>query len=78
MLMLNNSSTTLDAIIPKLVLLLGLKERCKIPKITKNNFWMRLFYLQLRSFCLRSVLFTYGGGTVSKKDQNQFPEGGGP
>ena len=30
------------------------------------------FYLQLRSFCLRFVFFTYNGGTVSKKDQNQF------
>ena len=37
---------------------------------------MRLFYLQLRSFYLRFVFFTYGGGTVSKKDQNQFPDGG--
>ena len=39
---------------------------------------MRLFYLQLRSFCLRFVFFTYGGGTVSKIDQTQFPEGGEP
>ena len=39
--------------------------------------WMRLFYLQLRSFCLRFVFFTYGGGTVSKKNQIQFAEGGG-
>ena len=39
-------------------------------------FWMRLFYLQLRSFCLRFVFFTYGGGTVSKEDQTQFPDGG--
>ena len=35
---------------------------------------MRLFYLQLRSFYLRFVFFTYGGGTVSKKDQTQFPD----
>ena len=38
---------------------------------------MRLFYLQLMCFCLRFVFFTYGGGTVSKKDQTQFPDGGG-
>ena len=37
---------------------------------------MRLCYLQLRSFYLRFVFFTYGGGTVSKKDQTQFPDGG--
>ena len=37
---------------------------------------MRLFYLQLRSFYLRFVFFTYGGGTVSKKDQTQFPDRG--
>ena len=37
---------------------------------------MRLFYLQLRSFYLRFVFFAYGGGTVSKKDQTQFPTGG--
>ena len=37
---------------------------------------MRLFYLQLRSFCLRFVFFTYGEGTVIKKDQTQFPDGG--
>ena len=37
---------------------------------------MRLFYLQLRSFCLRFVFFTSGGGTVSKKDQIQFPDRG--
>ena len=36
---------------------------------TTDWFWMRLFCLQLRSFCLRFVFFTYGGGTVSKKDQ---------
>ena len=41
-------------------------------------FWMHLFYLQLRSFYLRFVFFTYGGGTVSKKDQIQFPDGGEP
>ena len=37
---------------------------------------MRLFYLQLRSFYLRFVFFTYGGGTVSKKNQTQFPDRG--
>ena len=35
-----------------------------------------IFYLQLRSFYLQFVFFTYGRGTVSKKDPNQFPEGG--
>ena len=39
---------------------------------------MRLFYLQLRSFYLRLVFFTYGGGTVSKEDQTQFLDGGEP
>ena len=34
------------------------------------------FYLQLRSFYLRFVFFIYGGGTVSKKDLTQFPDGG--
>ena len=38
--------------------------------------WMRLFYLQLRSFCLRLVFFTHSGETVGKKDQTQFPDGG--
>ena len=42
-----------------------------------NFLGMRLFYLQLRSFYLWFVFFTYGGGTVSKKDQKQFPDGGG-
>ena len=36
------------------------------------------FYLQLRSSYLRFVFFTYGGGTVSKKDQNQIRDRGGP
>ena len=39
---------------------------------------MRLFFLQLRSFCLWFVFFTYCGWTVSKTDQNQFPDRGGP
>ena len=39
-------------------------------------FWMRLFYLQLRSFCLRFVFFTYGGGTVSKKTKPNFLDKG--
>ena len=41
-----------------------------------HAFWMRLFYLQLRSFYLRFIFFTYSGGTVSKKDQTQFPDRG--
>ena len=45
---------------------------------TSQKLWMRLLYLQLRSFGLRFVFFTYGGGTVSKKDQTQFPDGGEP
>ena len=39
---------------------------------------MRLLYSQLRSFCLRFVFFTYGGGTVSTKEQTRFLAGGGP
>ena len=35
-------------------------------------FRMRLFYLQLRSFCLCSS-FSYGGGTESRNDQTQTP-----
>ena len=53
---------------------------------------MCLSYLQLRSFYLRFVFFTYGGGTVSKEvtkpnfrtggtisreDQTEFPDWGG-
>ena len=38
---------------------------------------MRLFYLQLRSFYLRLVFLLTVGGTVSRKDQTQFPDGGG-
>ena len=35
------------------------------------------FYLQLRSFCLRLIIFHYGrGGNVSTKDHIEFPEGG--
>ena len=52
---------------------IGMRWPDQEPAIT---FGMRLFYLQLRSFCLRFVFFTYGGGTVSKKDQNQFLDGG--
>ena len=37
--------------------------------------WMHLCYLQLRSFYLRLIFFTYGGGTVSKKDQTHFQLG---
>ena len=44
-------------------------------KSSNDSFRMRLFYLHLRSFYLRFVFFTYGGGTVSKKDQTQFPDG---
>ena len=33
------------------------------------------FLLTVAVFCLRFVFFTYGGGTVSKKDQTQFPDG---
>ena len=39
-------------------------------------FRMRLSYLQLRSFCLRFVFLTYGGGNVSKEDHAQCPDGG--
>ena len=39
-------------------------------------FWMRLFYLQLRSFCLWFVLSTYGGGTVSKQTTPNLKTGG--
>ena len=42
------------------------------PDMQCEFIWMRLFYLQLRSFYLRFVFFAYGGGTVSKKDQTQF------
>ena len=38
--------------------------------------WMRPIHLQLRSFHFWFIFFTYGeggGGTVSKKDQIQFP-----
>ena len=38
---------------------------------------MRLFYSQLRSFHLWFLFFAYGGGTVSKKDQTKFRDGGG-
>ena len=38
---------------------------------TTSSFRMRHFYLQLRSLDLRFIFFTYGGGTVSKKDQIQ-------
>ena len=34
------------------------------------------FLLTVEVFYLRFVFFTYGGGTVSKKDQTQFPDGG--
>ena len=37
---------------------------------------MRLSYLQLRSFYLRFVFFTYGGGTVGREVQIHFLEGG--
>ena len=47
------------------------------PEFASEDFlWMRLFCLQLRSFCLRFVFFTFCGGAVSRKDQNQFPVGG--
>ena len=67
---------------PTLVILGQLLETFHGPdKVIQNdteNHWMRLFYLQLRSFYLRFVFFTYGGGTVSKKDQTQFPGQGEP
>ena len=34
------------------------------------------FLLTIEVFLLRFVFFTYGGGTVSKKDQTQFPDRG--
>ena len=34
------------------------------------------FLLTVKVFLLTVRLFTYGGGTVSKKDQTQFPAGG--
>ena len=40
--------------------------------------WMRLLYLQLRSFCLGLVFFTYGGGTIRKEDRILFLDGGEP
>ena len=62
---------------------IGDRQRRTIP--TKDpssaggvSWGMRLFYLQLRSFCLRFVFFTYGRGTVSKKDQTQYPGQGEP
>ena len=41
-----------------------------------NRAWAQpsLFYLQSRSFCLRFIFLSYGGGTVSKDHQIQFPE----
>ena len=43
----------------------------------EGRFRMRLFYLQLRSFCLRFVYFTYSAGTVSKKTKPNFSGRGG-
>ena len=34
------------------------------------------FLLTVEVFCLRFVFFTYGGGTVGKKDLTRFPDGG--
>ena len=36
------------------------------------------FLLTVEVFWLTVRFFTYGGGTVSKNDQNQFPAGGEP
>ena len=44
-----------------------------------THYWPHLkldaFFFQLRSFCLRFVFFTYGGGTVRREDQTQFQDG---
>ena len=40
--------------------------------------WMRFFLLTVEVFLLTVRLFTYGGGTVSKKDQTQFSGQGEP
>ena len=43
-----------------------------IPPLLKNA----SFLLTAEVFLLTARLFTYGGGTVSKEDQTQFPDGG--
>ena len=52
-------------------------------RLSTTDFWnkhwnrMYLFYLQLGSFGLSPVaFFAYGGGTISKRDQVQFPDRG--
>ena len=40
-----------------------------------KKLWMRLSYLQMRSFCLQFAFFAYGVETVSKKDQTQSTDG---
>ena len=59
-----------------LVLLLRQGKKTYTHATTK---WKRMhrFYLRLRSFYLQFVFPTYCGGTVSKKDQIQFPDRGG-
>ena len=47
-------------------------------QMVEHNFGMRLFYLQLRSFYLQFVFFTYSGGAASKKEQTDFQTGGNP
>ena len=54
----------------------ALYQKRYLPAVGFIVLGMRLFYLQLRSFYFRFVCFTYGGGTVSNKNQTQFPDGG--